>query len=74
MTLQAAGNALWWRPREAALLAVGACAEPLLAAAGSKGACFDLRGLLTSAAAMDLQPTPGVPPLLVARGLWLAAR
>ena len=73
-TAQARGDALWWRPREAALLAAGACAEPLLAAVGAPGACFDLRGLLASVAAEDLAPAQGVPPLLAARALWLAAR
>ncbi|KAK9839772.1 hypothetical protein WJX81_000471 [Elliptochloris bilobata] len=71
--VKAAGDAWWWRPREAALLAVGGCAEPLLAAAGTAGARFDLRGFLASVAAEDLG-RPGVEPFLVGRALWLASR
>ena len=71
--LQAAGDPLWWRSHEAALLAVGGCAEPLLAASGTKSARFDLHGLLTRVAAEDLNQQ-GAAPLLAARALWLAAR
>lgn len=80
--MQAAGDAGWWRPREAALLAVGTCAEVLLAARGAaaagfaqpgSAAHFDLDGLLASVAAEDLGQ-PGSPPFLVGRALWLAAR
>jgi len=68
---QAAGDAAWWRPREAALLAVGACGEPLLARAG---AGFDLAGLLRSAADDLGARGAGAPPFLAGRALWLAAR
>jgi hypothetical protein len=68
---QAADDAAWWRPREAALLAVGACGEPLLAGAG---AGFDLAGLLRSAADDLGARSAGAPPFLAGRALWLAAR
>lgn len=67
---QARGDAGWWRAREAALLAVGACSEQLLA---MRGAGFDLPALLHGVLAEDLQ-APHAPAFLVGRALWLSAR
>ncbi|BDA48104.1 Importin-9 [Coccomyxa sp. Obi] len=70
---QAAGDAGWWRLREAALLAVGAVSDPLLEAPGASDADFDLGSFLQNVLAHDLQ-SPNSPPFLIGRALWVASR
>jgi hypothetical protein len=70
---QAAGDEGWWRLREAALLAVGAVSDPLLEAPGSSDVDFDLASFLQNVLHEDLQ-SPGAPPFLAGRALWVAAR
>lgn len=69
---QAAGDEEWWKLREAALLAVGAVADPLLQAPGSSDRDFDLASFLNSCLAEDLSASS--PPYLLGRALWVALR
>ena len=69
---QAAGDDAWWKLREAALLAVGAVAEPLLEAPGSSHRDFDLASFLNDCLIEDLSASS--PPYLLARALWVASR
>ena len=52
----------WWKLREAALLAVGAVADPLLEAPGSSDRDFDLASFLNSCLAEDLSATLSALP------------
>ena len=78
--MQARGEPVWWKLREAALLAVGTVSEPLLEAPGAADSDFDLASFLGNVLAEDLQPqAPGgpllpPPPFLAGRALWVAAR
>ncbi|KAK9806782.1 hypothetical protein WJX72_002643 [[Myrmecia] bisecta] len=72
---QAGGNADWWKLREASLLAVGTCSEPLLELR-SLGANLrlDVGGFLSAVLRQDLGPAQRTCPFLVGRALWVAAR
>ena len=70
--MQAAGEEEWWKLREAALLAVGSVADPLLEAPGSSDRDFDLASFLNSCLAEDLSAS--TPPYLLGRALWVASR
>ena len=70
--LQVAGDGAWWKLREAALLAVGAVAEPLLEAPGASDRDFDLASFLNTCLTEDLLAS--TPPYLLARALWVASR
>ena len=70
--LQAAGDGAWWKLREAAMLAVGAVAEPLLEAPGASDRDFDLASFLNTCLTEDLSAS--TPPYLLARALWVASR
>ena len=72
LDVQAAGDGAWWKLREAALLAVGAVAEPLLEAPGSSHRDFDLASFLNDCLTEDLSASN--PPYLLARALWVASR
>lgn len=69
-----AGDAEWWRLREAALLAVGAVAEPILEVQAQQDQpALDIPALLHNVLQEDLL-TPNAPPFLTGRALWMAAR
>ena len=74
------GDKLWWRGREAALLAVGTMNDTILASierAREKGvaAPFDIATFLTTIIDTDLhESTAASVPFLRGRALWVAAR
>lgn len=69
-----AGDSEWWRLREAALLAVGAVAEPILEVQAQQDQpALDIPALLHNVLQEDLL-TPNAPPFLTGRALWMAAR
>jgi hypothetical protein len=71
---QASGDSEWWRLREAALLAVGAVAEPILEVQAQQAQpALDIPALLHNVLHQDLI-APNAPPFLTGRALWMAAR
>ncbi len=53
------GQAGWWRPREAAMLALGSCAEQLQGQAGQLKVADRIQALLQSMLEQDLQVRGG---------------
>jgi hypothetical protein len=71
---QASGDSEWWRLREAALLAVGAVAEPILEVQAQQAQpALDIPALLHNVLHQDLI-SPNALPFLTGRALWMAAR
>ena len=71
---QASGDSEWWRLREAALLAVGAVAKPILEVQAQQAQpALDIPALLHNVLHQDLI-APNAPPFLTGRALWMAAR
>ncbi|KAL0051329.1 hypothetical protein WJX82_005781 [Trebouxia sp. C0006] len=71
---KASGDSEWWRLREAALLAVGAVAKPILEVQAQQAQpALDIPALLHNVLHQDLI-APNAPPFLTGRALWMAAR
>ncbi|KAK9862534.1 hypothetical protein WJX84_000998 [Apatococcus fuscideae] len=66
----------WWRPREAAILAIG-CVSPILKdlhSADPSSCPFDFQALLDSIQQMDLSQSALHYPFLIGRALWAVSR
>ena len=74
--MQQSGKEYWWRPREAAILAVG-CVSPILKdlhASHPSNPPFDTTALLNSMLQRELAQPPMAYPFLSGRALWAVAR
>lgn len=71
-SLRAAGDANWWKSREACLLAIGRLADELTEAMQQNQVQFDLAGLF-SHVVMESASSP-TTPFLQGRAIWFASR
>jgi hypothetical protein len=71
-SLRNSGDANWWKPREACLLAMGRLSEELTEAIQQNQVQFDLAGLF-SHVVLDSMNTPTCP-FLQGRAIWFASR
>ena len=80
ISAQQTGDSMWWRPREAALLAVGTMNEVVLsslerAQEKCKPAPFDIAAFMKTVIENDLhESTAASAPFLRGRALWVTAR
>lgn len=74
--MQQSSQEHWWRPREAAILAIG-CVSPILKdllSADPAQLPLDLPALLDSIRILDLSQSTSDYPFLIGRALWAVSR
>ena len=73
--MQQSSQEHWWRPREAAILAIG-CVSPILRDLSADPAepPLDLPALLDSIRTLDLSQSTDHYPFLIGRALWAVSR